>query len=39
MAGVTPPLCSLAEAAQTLHVNLAILASAEKRAWVEVRKE
>jgi len=39
MAGVTPPLCSLAEAAQTLRVNLAILASAEKRAWVEVRKE
>jgi len=31
-----PPLCSLAEAIQTLRVNLAILASAEKRGWQTV---
>jgi predicted dehydrogenase len=31
--GKNQTLCSLAEAVQTLHVNLAILASAETRAW------
>ena len=34
--GAAEPLCSLAEATQTLRVNLAILASAEKRAWQTV---
>jgi hypothetical protein len=32
------PLCSLAEAAQTLQVNLAILASAETRAWITINE-
>jgi predicted dehydrogenase len=31
--GKTPPLCSLAEAEQTLKVNLAVLDAAESRAW------
>jgi predicted dehydrogenase len=34
-----PPLCSLAEAAQTLRVNLAILTSAERRSWERVALE
>jgi predicted dehydrogenase len=33
------PLCSLQEAVQTLRVNLAILASAEKRTWQKVFRE
>lgn len=34
--GRAPPPCSLAEAIQTLHANLAILASLERRAWQAV---
>lgn len=34
--GVTPPLCTIEEALQTLRVNLAILASAEQRSWQSV---
>ncbi len=34
--GVRAPLCSVEEALQTLRVNLAILASAEHRAWQSV---
>ena len=33
MEGARAPLCSLDEAVQTLRVNLAVLASAEKRTW------
>lgn len=33
VAGNNPPLCTLEEGIQTLKVNLAILASAETRAW------
>ena len=33
------PLCSLQEAVQTLRVNLAILASAERRTWQKVVRE
>ncbi len=33
LAGKFPPLCTLAEAAQTLRVNLAILRSMEDRRW------
>ena len=36
LTGHGAPLCSLAEAAQTLRVNLAILTSAERRAWEQV---
>jgi hypothetical protein len=34
VAGKTPVLCTLDEAAQTLRVNLAILRAAEQRCWV-----
>lgn len=34
VAGRTPVLCTIAEAAQTLRVNLAILRAAEQRCWV-----
>jgi predicted dehydrogenase len=34
--GLAPPLCSLDEAAQTLRVNLGILASAESGAWITI---
>ena len=34
--GKSPPLCSLDEAARTLRVNLAILASMQDRAWQEI---
>ena len=37
--GQNQPLCSLPEAVQTLHVNLAILASAETRAWKTINVE
>ena len=33
IAGLKPPLCTLAEATQTLRVNLAILASVEIQGW------
>jgi predicted dehydrogenase len=33
IAGIKPPLCTLAEATQTLRVNLAILSSVEKQNW------
>jgi len=36
MEGKSPPLCTLEEAIHTLHVNLAVLASAEQRAWQTV---
>jgi len=39
IAGANPVLCPLEEAAQTLRVNLAILASSEKRGWENVGKE
>jgi predicted dehydrogenase len=32
----TPPACSLADGAQTLAVNLAILTAVQERRWVEV---
>ena len=35
--GKSASLCSLAEGVQTLKVNLAILASAETRAWQEIK--
>jgi predicted dehydrogenase len=34
-----PPLCTLEEAEQTLRVNLAILASAEKRDWQTIHEK
>jgi predicted dehydrogenase len=37
--GLAAPICALGEGAQTLRVNLAILASAEARAWQEIRRE
>jgi len=37
IAGTTPPLCSLAEGEQTLHVNLAALASIRSGTWQTVR--
>ena len=37
--GLESPLCALGEGAQTLRVNLAILASAQTRAWQEIQKE
>jgi len=39
MDGENQPLCSLAEAVQTLHMNLAILASAEAREWKTINVE
>jgi predicted dehydrogenase len=33
IAGLKPPLCTLADATQTLRVNLAILSSVEKQSW------
>ena len=39
MDGLRSPLCTLAEGAQTLRVNLAILASAESRRWQTIQKE
>jgi predicted dehydrogenase len=33
IAGLKPPLCTFAEATQTLKVNLAILSSVEKQSW------
>lgn len=33
--GFCPPLCTLEDGAQTLAVNLSILESVEKRAWIE----
>jgi len=36
VSGGKPPLCTFAEALQTLQVNLAILASAEKHEWITI---
>lgn len=36
--GKQPPACTIAEATQTLRVNLAILASAERRQWQDIAK-
>lgn len=39
VAGLKPPLCTLAEATLTLRVNLAILASVEKQSWQTIPTE
>ena len=36
VAGTAPPTCTLAEATQTLRVNLAILSATESKQWVEI---
>ena len=36
--GRAAPLCSLAEGISTLRTNLAILESAQRRAWINVRE-